>query len=103
MQHIIKITNPTVICLQETFLNVKKSPTLAGYHRPLVRKERLNCAGGGVLIAVKADIPFTTLQINTELELIAIQLQCGAPLIIVTAYFPPDLEINTIKGMFIAT
>ena len=56
---------PQIICLQETFLNLRYSPQIAGYK--ILRKDRCSYAagaGGGICMFVRNDLSFTELNIS---------------------------------------
>ena len=101
---------PSVICLQETFLKQTgmisfKNYTLYNYITDANQK-----ASGGTSIFVKSDIPHRPININSNLQAIAVNVTLSKPITICSIYLPPhdifskqDLEnlINQLPRPFI--
>ena len=101
---------PSVICLQETFLKRTdmisfKNYTLYNYITDANQK-----ASGGTSIFVKSDIPHRPININSNLQAIAVNVTLSKPITICSIYLPPhdnfskqDLEnlINQLPRPFI--
>lgn len=84
---------PDIICLQETFLKRNKSIRLPSFQHPPARKDRPDKVGGGVLICVHKSIPYIDIEINSNLEVVAIQvLLPSRKITICSLYIPPDYD-----------
>lgn len=86
--------NPVALCLQETMCLNDNHSDIRGYsiyHRPRTNGSR---AAGGVIIAIKSDIDSKVIDLNTNLEAVAVQV--GAPLKanILNVYLPPGVHIT---------
>lgn len=81
--------DPEIICLQETHLKTNQTTKLTGYE--VIRKDRdHNHASGGVGILIKDDRYWTQINLNTDLEAVAIELQNTAKITICNIYIPPN-------------
>ena len=90
---IIGKTNPSLICLQETFLKEDKQ-IHAGYQS----YNYIHCTGqkasGGVSILIKNNIPQSKINLKTELQAVAIRATMHKVLSICSIYIPPNEKIN---------
>ena len=60
LNHISQIQKPyDIICIQETKLKPKRTLTIPGYN--ILRRDRPDRAGGGLITLVKIGIPYTGL------------------------------------------
>jgi len=90
---IIEKESPSVIALQETFLNKDYNPSLRGYH--VISHNRSSNHGGGTLIAIKRGLTFIPNQLNTNIEHSAITIKLNnKPLTITNVYIPPAAVVN---------
>lgn len=91
---LLSVNNPIAVCLQETMCQNDNQSSIRGfttYHRPRINGSR---AAGGVMTAIKSDIDSNIIDINTDLEAIAVKV--GAPLNanILNVYLPPGSQIK---------
>lgn len=82
---------PALICLQETRTNSANEYSIPGYnilthHRPSRQ--------GGVAIAVKQGIKYSTIQLNTRLEAIAIKINMPRKMTLCNLYPSPNQSLN---------
>jgi ribonuclease HI len=80
---------PAVICLQETFLN-DTSLSLKCYSMFHILNPEGN--GGGVSIAVDNTVPHSQVQLDTQLQAVAVQLSIPHSITICSLYLPPHLK-----------
>ncbi len=91
--------HPYVLCLQETHLRSNQIPALSSY-TVLTAMPAVNThAHGGAMLAVKNSINFQKLDLQTDLQVIAIRIHTTHPATICCFYLPPheSLDTNTIQ------
>ena len=81
-----------IICLQESHL-ITDNPLIKGYNC-VNKNSGFNRARGGVLTAVKNNIQFINIQINTNIEAIAIKLNVPFELTICNIYISPSFTLT---------
>ena len=87
LEHIIQEKYISIFALQETYLDEDKDINFKNYE--LFRKDR-NVNGGGVMLRVHKSINCQRLNINTDLEVVAIEIFFGSnSLKIFNIYVPP--------------
>ena len=92
LQHAIDIIKPSILCLQETHLKSEHNINISSFPE-LYRKDRIDRAGGGVLVAVRKDIASELINIDSELEVVAVKIFFNnKTLTICSLYLPPDLQ-----------
>uniref|UniRef100_A0A1Y1LGD1 Endonuclease/exonuclease/phosphatase domain-containing protein n=1 Tax=Photinus pyralis TaxID=7054 RepID=A0A1Y1LGD1_PHOPY len=87
--------DPFCVCLQETHLRPGQPYSLRNYS--IVRKD-LNTgqrAHGGVAIIIKEHFPFNQIQVNTPLQVVAIQILIPIKITICSIYLAPDEQVHT--------
>ena len=91
LQHAIDILEPSILCLQETHLKPHHNINLSKFQETY-RKDRVNRAGGGVLVAVRRNIASEIIHINSDLEAVAAKTYFKEKtLTVCSLYLPPDL------------
>ena len=91
--------NPSCVCLQELKLSTN-SPYDIGRHYKAYSKlpnDDNEFPRGGTLVAVRHDIPHTSLQLNTPLQAVAISLTTGDLRSICSVYLPPTEQISELQ------
>ena len=81
--------NPLAVCLQETFLKDTVNITISGfilYHKCQETEDR---AFGGVSILVNEDIPKSIVQLNTNLQAVAVKVTAHKTITLCSVYLPP--------------
>ena len=68
LRDLVYNNNPSVICLQETFLHPSVDFRFPGYTITRRDREGDNASFGGVAILCRNDIPFSVLQLQTDIE-----------------------------------
>ena len=92
---LIEETSPVCLALQETMLGNRTQPPPTGYS--LVRDADPDTTPGhGLAILIKRDYPFTTVNLNTDLQAIAIQIQLDKLITICNIYISPTAIIDTL-------
>lgn len=86
--------NPAVILLQETHLRHNQQFTLKSYNIIQSSTEPMNYARGGVLIAIRSDINYETIDLNTHLEFVAAKIYLKSHITVGSVYLPPSLNIH---------
>lgn len=86
--------NPSVLCLQETMCSSKDQANINGYsiyYRPRAGGDR---AAGGVLVGVKPELDSEEIDLDTNLEAIAVKVGPPFNLTIINTYLPPGQAIQ---------
>ena len=97
LNHLLKIKEADVLCLNETFLRPNRGgPTFYGY-RYVARRDRVTGLGGGVAILCKNSMRAEQVELDCEGEtlVVEIQLTTGKRINIVTCYNPPQTTLDT--------
>lgn len=93
IQQLLNDQLPNILCLQETHLKQTKPPYLKGYHA--FNKYRANQqAWGGVSTFVNQEIYSENVQLNTNLEAVAIQIHLPQKWTICNVYIPPNYQLE---------
>jgi len=82
--------DPTVICLQETFLKENKTKNFkyySSYHR--YASEVNSIVHGGSSVNVKPTTPHRQIKLQTGLQAIAIRATLGKTITVCSIYLPP--------------
>lgn len=79
---------PDYICLQETHLDLNKTLNFKGH--TIYRKDRDHNNYGGVAILVKQSNHSTEINIQTDLEAVAVRVLYPEPCTICSNYIPPE-------------
>ena len=90
---LIRDFNPCCITLQETMSTIKPIKAPRNYHLYALNNAR-NTAGQGLAFLVRNDIPSSQLQINSNLQTIAITIHLHRTISVCNIYIPPRKEIN---------
>ena len=92
LELLVENHKPTIIALQETYLDNEINFNMTNYS--IERKDR-NTRGGGVLIAIDKRYPYNIIKIESELEVIGINIILkGNNFSIVNIYIPPDHNLK---------
>ena len=86
--------NPSVFCLQETFLKTSDNMTFKNYSMYNHIHENSNRACGGSSIIVSNKVPHREIPLNTQLQAVAVVVTLHRPMCICSVYIPPSSEIN---------
>lgn len=94
LRMLIKEQNPTFLCLQETHCLPNFCPNtpknyLSYFHN--IPQNTTSKQGVGVLI--KTNIPHKIVQINTHLQIIAVEINLNPKFTIINCYIPPNQQI----------
>ena len=87
---LISKLNPSALCLQETNIPTNYNNTMRSYslfHTPSVRADGQPC--GGVAILVRNNIPHSPININSNLQVVAVRITSNKPFTLCTIYLPP--------------
>ena len=87
--------NPSVFCLQETFLKPDDTITLKGFD--IYNYIHSNCQkpSGGSSIFVKSSCPQRNIQLTTELQATAVSVTLDKEITICSIYIPPSFSLKT--------
>ena len=88
------IQNPKIVCLQETFLKETSSINFKHYQLYNHFKKNKNKASGGVLILVRKDISQHQINIDSELQAIAVKATLDK---LINIYIPSYAPISKTK------
>ena len=87
---------PHIACISETWLNQSKSISAIGYK--VIRKDRADGAGGGLLFLIREDLNFNLLQIttipNSNIEAHAIELSLARDTVSLLHVYNPVTNIT---------
>lgn len=94
LQILIRNYNPMIICLQETRFKTHQQPNIKNYK--IFRKDFPggNNACGGVIIAVRNDIPCSEISIRTHHQIIAVEISYPWKIAIACIYIPNSTAIT---------
>jgi len=99
LQQILDDCSPDILCLQETFLHPSKTAKLPNFHNPPHRKDRTDREGGGVSVHIRNDIPYTAINLNTELEACAVKVHLSKKTVtILSLYIPPTANNHQLEA-----
>ena len=96
----LAVNNPACVCLQETYFTNKmeegKEPNI---NYSYYRKDKLSDhrAHGGVAVLVRTDIPSSRLDLDTNLQAVAVKIQLHKSLTICSLYLPPNEQIDKVE------
>jgi len=93
---ILSHLQPSVICLQETFLKKNKIFTFKGYSCYHNYATEVNgVAHGGSSILVKSSTPHTQINLHTNLQAVAVRVTCHKTITVCSIYLPPSDVFNS--------
>jgi len=93
---------PLAICLQETFLKDNDNLTIKNYEIFSVTSSSTDGRPiGGTSILIRNDIPHRQLNINTQLQAVAINFTCHKSISLCSIYLPPhhNTKINELESL----
>ena len=94
---LLKKYNPKVVCLQETFLKDKNQLNIKHFQSYNHLYKNGQRASGGISILIRKDIPLKQININSELQVIAVKTTLHKPVNICSIYIPPHDPIKDKK------
>ena len=98
MQRAVKEISPDLICLQETFLSAEVRARLATYQYPAVRRDRRYEDGGGVMIFIQKQVSYIEVELQTSMEVVAIQvIMNNQKLTVSSLCIPPDYRADQLE------
>lgn len=86
--------NPFAICIQESHFNHSRRPTLKNYSIFYKLDQFHMRASGGVAICVKHGFHAEELDLNTDLQAVAVKMFYPLEFTLVSLYLPPDQQIQ---------
>ena len=93
LQQLIAYNNAIAACLQETFLKVDEQITLRGYtaYNKVGDGER---AAGGSSVFIKNSIPHKEIDLNTQLQAVAVSISLHKTITLCSLYLPPSQPVR---------
>lgn len=85
-------TKPNLICIQESWLKPSLDFTIYGY--TAVHKDRTPAIGGGVVTFIQHGINYRIVSINTELEVVIVEIWVNKTKIRIINYYNPCQKIS---------
>ena len=83
---------PDVICINESFLKPCHKFELLNYE--VVRKDRIDSMGGGIITLIKSGIAFKVLETPESMECLAVEIKLKNKLfVVVNVYISPSVEL----------
>ena len=86
---------PSVFCLQETFLK-DSNISLKGYNLFNFINENTDRASGGSSLAVNNKLPHSQIDLDTQLQAVAVQVSLHRTITICSVYLPPNSTLNPV-------
>ena len=86
--------NPSVFCLQETFLKTVDNISLKGFNTYHYIHTDCQRPSGGSSIFVKSSCPQRKINLNTELQAIAVSVTLDREITICSVYIPPSYSLK---------
>ncbi len=86
--------NPTAICLQETYLKDTDTISFKGYCMYSTFSANAERASGGVSILINERTPHRQLDINTNLQAVAVSVTMHKPVTLCSIYIPPSATLQ---------
>ena len=98
----IKAENPAIICLQETMLGNKSPADPKGYSYKAFSSSDLPIPGTGILTAIRNDIPYYEIPLNTQLQAKAYRVRLSTEITICNIYIDHqvNLTLGTLQALF---
>uniref|UniRef100_A0A3B1IE94 Reverse transcriptase domain-containing protein n=1 Tax=Astyanax mexicanus TaxID=7994 RepID=A0A3B1IE94_ASTMX len=78
---------PSVICVQETWLNPRLDFRIQGYE--VVRRDRVTGSGGGVAMFIKQDLSYKIVEVNAEFESVMVDVWVGSCFVRIVNFYNP--------------
>ena len=92
LQHLLANFQPACICLQELILGQRDPPKPSGYR--VYTSPRQNMGRGGAAILAKNSLPAIEVDIQSELQAVAIRISLPKKYTICSIYLPPNTEVD---------
>ena len=86
--------NPSVFCLQETFLKPDDKVTLKGFNIYNHIHSECQRPSGGSSVFVKSSCPHRYIELNTELQATAVSVSLNKEITICSVYIPPSFSLK---------
>ena len=98
----MKTENRAIICLQETMLGNNIPPDPKGYSYRVFSTSDVPVAGTEMLTAIRNDIPFYEIPVNTPLQAKAYRVRLNKEIIVCNLYIdqPINLTIANLQALF---
>ena len=92
---------PSIICLQETFLKHCDNINIRNYEMFNYTHNSGGRASGGVSVLTRKDIPYSKINITTNIQAVAIKAKLHKAVNICSIYIPPtdDIDKNELKKL----
>ena len=88
---------PAVLCLQETFLKGNDTLTFKDYSSYNHIHSQCDRASGGSTILVNSKLPHSVINLNTDIQAVAIRVTVHKVITVCSVYIPPNSDINKSK------
>ena len=99
LQILVKDLMPVSIFIQESKMKEDQNFELKNYtfeHKPQLINEEEN-AKGGVGIFVRKEVPYISVNLNTTLQAVAVQLYLHKKITLCSIYIPPDQKFTQLE------
>ena len=94
LQILINNFSPDIICFQETNFKRNHQPTLKHFNTFVKNRVNENHASGGVAITISDKYDSTEIQLNSNLEAVAISISCPKKIHICNIYIPNSFPLQ---------
>ncbi len=100
---LLSMLSPEVLCLQETKLGQSDKITFRNYDSYNYIHKDCQKASGGSTILVKSDVPHSVIDLNTNLQAVAVKASLSKTVAICSVYIPPNFNLcqNDLEGLLL--
>ena len=99
LQQLLSNFQPACVCLQELNIGQRDFPIPTGYS--VYTSSRLNMGRGGAAVLIKHSVPLTKINIQTDLQAVAVKISIPKKYTICSIYLSPNVEVedNTLRDL----
>ena len=91
---LLSLFNPKICCLQETFLTPNDNLEVRNFSSYNYIKNNCQRASGGASIMIHSTVPHRKIDVNTNLQAIAIKASLNKSITMCSIYIPPNKRIS---------
>ena len=91
---LLSLFNPKICCLQETFLTPNDNLEVGNYSSYQYINTDCQRASGGASIMIHSTVPHCKIDLNTNLQAIAIKASLNKSITICSIYIPPNKRMS---------
>lgn len=88
------LLSPKILCLQETFLKESDDIQVKNYSSYHYKQTNCQKASGGTSILIHSNVPHSKIDINTNLQAVAVKVTLSKVISICSIYVPPNSKLK---------